>query len=115
MLKAVNLFTSEDVVPWKDVNLEGKLVILKIEFFVERYRDAKYQLVLVRSGFGCSPDSRGNAIFVRECHNDNPETYRIERCNNDILGIATEEAIKEWKEIYGEFNEKVMDCLKKEK
>lgn len=105
------LFTTNDCTPWRDIELEGKLCIIKESFFKEDFREAKYQLVYVGGGFGCRPDARGNAIFVKECHRDNPETYRIERCNNDILGIATEEAIKEWKTIYGEFNEEVLKRL----
>jgi hypothetical protein len=111
--REVNLFTEADVTPWRDVELEGKLLVLKDKYFKEDYRDAKYQLVLATGGFGCRPDARGNAIFVKECHKDNPETYRIERCNNDVLGIATEEAIAEWKSIYGEFNEEVLKMTRR--
>jgi len=105
------LFSESDCTPWKDVHLEGKLCVLKEKFFNEKFREAKYQLVYIGGGFGCNPDSMGNAIFVYECHNDKPERYRIERYNNDILGIATDEAIKEWKEIYGEFNEEILKYL----
>ena len=113
MKKEVNLLVEADVTPWRDVELEGKLLVIKDKCFKEDFRDAKYQLVLANGGFGCRPDARGNAIFVTECHTDNPEAYRIERCNNDILGIATEEAIAEWKSIYGEFNEEVLKMLSK--
>jgi hypothetical protein len=111
MKKEVNLLVESDTTPWKDVELEGKLVVIKDKYFTDDYRDAKYQLVIAVGGFGCNPIASGNAIFVKECHNDNPETYRIERCNNDILGIATEDAITEWKEIYGEFNEEVLKMI----
>ena len=111
MRKSINLLGTVDVTPWTDVNLESKILVLKDKCFKEEYRDAKYQLVIATGGFGCNPSSLGNAIFVRECRNDNPETYRIERYNNDILGIATDEAIAEWKEIYGEFNVEVLKML----
>ena len=111
MRKSVNLFTESDVTSWKNEELEGKLLIIKDKYFKAEYKDAKYQLVLATGGFGCRPDASGNAIFVQECHNDNPITYRIERCNNDVLGIATEGAIAEWKVIYGEFNEEVLRIL----
>lgn len=111
MRKSVNLFVEADTTPWRDIELEGKLLVIKDKNFKENYRDAKYQLVLATGGFGCRPDARGNAIYVKECHNDNPETYKIERCNNDILGIATETAIAEWKAVYGEFNEEVLKGL----
>ena len=113
MRKSGNLFTESDVTPWREENLEGKLIVIKDKFFKAEFKDAKYQLVLATGGFGCRPDARGNAIFVRECHNDNPEIYRIERCNNDILGIATDAAIAEWKAIYGEFNEETLKMLNK--
>ena len=105
------LFEEKDVTPWREERLEGKLIIIKDKFFKEPFREAKYQLVLATGGFGCDPSSLGNAIFVIECHTDNPEQYRIERCNNDILGIATEEAVAEWKKVYGEFNEEVLKII----
>ncbi len=113
-MQTKTLFTKNDYTSWKNVNLEGKLLIREVNNFKEDFRDAKYQLVLATGGFGCSPDARGNAIFVEEVHNDSPEHYRMERCDNEILGIATEEGIKEWKEKYGEFNEKVLNYLNKE-
>ena len=111
MRKSVNLFTETDVIPWREEELEGKLLVIKSSFFKAEYQDAKYQLVIAIGGFGCHSDARGNAIFVRECHNDNPQEYRIERYNNDILGIVTEEAVAEWKAIYGEFNDGVSKIL----
>lgn len=109
------LMTSEDITTenWKDVELEGRLLVLKTESLSESYRDAKYQLVLACGGFGCRPDARGNAIFIMECHTDNPERYRRERYNNDFLGFPTEKAITEWKEIYGKFNNEVLKELNK--
>ena len=111
MRKSINLLGETDTTPWKEVELGGKLLVLKDKYFTEEYKDAKYQLVIATGGFGCNPHSLGNAIFVRECHNDNPETYRIERYNDDIFGIATDEAVAEWKEIYGEFNAEVLKML----
>ena len=113
MRKSGNLFTESDITPWREENLEGKLIVIKDKFFKPEFKDAKYQLVLATGGFGCNPASLGNAIFVKECHKDNPEEYRLERYNNDILGIATDEAIVEWKSIYGEFNEDVLKVIGK--
>lgn len=109
-MKNANLFTVSDVTPWREVDLEGKLIIINDKFFKEDFKDAKYQLVLATGGFGCRPNARGNAIFVMECCAC-PETYRIERRDNNILGIATEAAIAEWKKIYGEFNDEVLKAL----
>ncbi|MBQ8218230.1 MAG: hypothetical protein IJZ79_02900 [Bacilli bacterium] len=88
--------TNEDVY---SENLTGRYVILKPEFFKAEYRDEKYQLVLCSGGFGCDPTKSGNAIFVKEI-NDNPESYRIERYNRDILGFAKDSVIAAHKEKY---------------
>ena len=90
-------------------NIEGKLVVIKPDFFKPEFREAKYQIVLATGGFGCEAGKLGNAVFVEEVHTDNPEHYRQERYN--LIGEPTEEIIKEWKSMYGEFNEKVQKVL----
>ena len=90
-------------------NIEGKLVVIKPDFFKPEFREAKYQIVLAAGGFGCDASKMGNAVFVEEVHTDNPEHYRQERYN--LIGEPTEEIIKEWKSMYGEFNEKVQKVL----
>ena len=90
-------------------NIEGKLVVIKPDFFKPEFRDAKYQIVLATGGFGCEEGKLGNAVFVEEVHTDNPEHYRQERYN--LIGEPTEEIIKEWKSMYGEFNKKVQKVL----
>lgn len=92
-------------------NIEGKLVVINSEFFKPEFRDAKFQIVLSRGGFGCDANKMGNAVFVTECC-ENPEEYRQERYN--LIGEPTEEIITEWKERYGEFNDKVLNTLKGE-
>lgn len=89
-------------------NIEGKLVVIKPDFFKPEFREAKYQLVLATGGFGCDADKLGTAVFVVECC-ENPEHYRQERYN--LIGEPTEEMIKEWKALYGEFNEEVKGQL----
>ena len=83
-------------------NIEGKLVVIKPDFFKPEFRDAKYQIVLACSG------KLGNAVFVTECC-ENPEHYRQERYN--LIGEPTEEIVAEWKALYGEFNEEVLKRL----
>lgn len=90
-------------------NIEGKLVVIKPDFFNPEFREAKYQIVLAAGGFGCDASKMGNAVFVEEVHTDNPEHYRQERYN--LIGEPTEEIIKEWKSMYGKFNEKVQKVL----
>ena len=77
-------------------NIEGKLVVIKPDFFKPEFKDAKYQIVL------------GTAVFVTECCED-PEEYRQERYN--LIGEPTKEMIEKWKSLYGEFNEKVQKAL----
>lgn len=74
---------------------ENKFVIIHPEYFKPQFREAKYQLFLAKGGFGCDPKKMGNAVFG----SDFEESYRQERYN--ILGVATEEAIKEWETEYG--------------
>lgn len=88
--------TDEDVY---SENLQGRYVILKEEFFKAEYRDEKYQLVLCSGGFGCDPSKIDNGIFVKEINN-NPGSYRIERCNHDILGFAKDSVVVAHKEKY---------------
>ena len=90
-------------------HIEGKLVVINHEFFKPEFRDAKYQIVLACSGFGCDADKLGTAVFVVECC-ENPEHYRQERYN--LIGEPTEEMITEWKALYGEFNDEVLNHIK---
>lgn len=94
-------------------HIEGKLVVIKPDFFKAEYRDAKYQLVLATGGFGCDADKMGNAVFVEEVYNDNPEHYRQERYN--LIGEPTDEMITEWKSLYGEFNDRVKKIMEEYK
>ena len=89
-------------------NIEGKLVVIKPDFFKPEFRDAKCQSVLACSGFGCDAGKLGSAVFVVECC-ENPEHYRQERYN--LIGEPTEEMIAEWKALYGEFNEEVLNHI----
>lgn len=90
-------------------NILNKLVVVKADFFKPEFREAKYQLVLATGGFGCDASKMGNAVSVTECCK-NQESYRQERYN--LIGEPTEKLIKEWKELYGEFNDKVLEILK---
>lgn len=89
-------------------HIEGKLVVIKPEFFKPEFREAKYQLVLATGGFGCDASKMGNAVFVTECC-ENPEIYRQERYN--LIGEPTKEMIAEWKSLYGEFNDEVLSHI----
>lgn len=79
----------------KGETFEDHFVIIAPEFFKPEFRDAKYQLFYAVGGFGCDPTKLGNAVFGADCD----EEYRQEKYN--ILGVATEDAIKEWESVYG--------------
>ena len=38
MKREVNLLVEADVTPWRDIELEGKLLVLKDKYFKEDYR-----------------------------------------------------------------------------
>lgn len=97
---------TEGLLPWTEGCIEGKVVVVKPEYFKPEYRNAKWQLVVAYGGFGCYPEKMGKAVFVQECTKENPENYRSEKQN--ILGIASEELIAEWKKEYGEFNDEAV-------
>ena len=74
---------------------EGKFVIISPDFFKPEYREAKNQLFLAKSGFGCDPSNSGGKIFG---------TFFDERSQTRreyVLGVATEDAIKTWEQTYG--------------
>ena len=73
---------------------ENKFVILKLSQFKPEYQEAKNQLFFAMSGFGCDPEKMGGKIFGRLWD----ENYQTRR--EYVLGVATEEAIKEWERIY---------------
>lgn len=93
-------------------NIEGKLVVIDPDFFKPEFREAKYQIVLALSGFGCDASKNGNAVYVEEIHTDNPEHYRQERYK--LIGEPTEEMIENWKSMYGEFNEETQRILNRQ-
>lgn len=73
---------------------EDKFVILNLVQFKEEYKEAKNQLFLAQTGFGCDPTKLGGKIFGRLWD----EKYQTRR--EYVLGVATEEAIREWEKTY---------------
>lgn len=47
------------------VKLEGMRAVVKAEFLAAEYADEASRTVDAQGGFGCSPDSMGNAVFAR--------------------------------------------------
>lgn len=90
--------TDEDVFT---TNIEGRYVIVKEEFLANAYRTEEYQLVKAVGGFGCNPKaSLGNAIYVEEQTSNDPQKYRVDRCDDAFIGIAKDSTVKSHKDKY---------------
>ena len=85
--------TIDDCVPnGLNENLEGKAIIIKSETLSPEFRTASHQLKIAKGGFGCAPDSRGNAVFCTDLYSG--KDSRFERW--DVLGVADIEKLPEW-------------------
>ena len=90
------MFSSNDYRELKDGETYlNKFVILNPEQFKPEYRTAQCQLFYAMGGFGCDPSKLGGKVFGTLF--DEPYQTRREL----ILGVATEDAIKEWEKYYG--------------
>lgn len=76
----------------KDLNYEGKVLVLSPRSLKEAYWTPKSQLWYAQSGFGCDPDARGRAVFCT-CLADGEQT-RWER--QEFLGVLREEFLPDW-------------------
>lgn len=82
----------EYCLPCSDESLEGKLVIIRPTSLAPEYRTADCQLGYALGGFGCSPASRGRAVYFQELYSG--KKCRWDR--TDILGIADREKLPDW-------------------
>ena len=73
-------------------SLEGQLIILKPESLTPEYRTADCQLAFATGGFGCEPNARGRAVYVKELYSG--KEYRMNV--GDVLGIADYAALPDW-------------------
>lgn len=90
------IFDNNDYTQLKDgETYEGKFIIISPDFFKPEYREAKCQLFLAKSGFGCDPSKLGGKIF------GNFFDERNQTRREYVLGVATEDAIKTWEKLYG--------------
>ena len=76
-------------------DLTGKVIIIKPEILAPEYRRAEKQLKIALSGFGCNPDSRGNAVYCKELYSGKESCFE----RYDILGVADIEKLPEWAKI----------------
>lgn len=68
----------------------GKVCIIPLSKLAEGYKEPKYQLFRVQSGFGVTPSSNGNACYGHFCADG--EKCRWEKYN--FIGVANEEVEK---------------------
>ena len=73
----------------------NQFVILSLDNFKPEYQTAQFQLFYAETGFGCNPSNLGGKVFGRIFD----ERFQTRR--EDILGVATEDAITEWEKTYG--------------
>lgn len=73
-------------------SLKGKVIILKPESLTPEYRTADCQLVIATGGFGCEPNARGRAVYVKELYSG--KEYRMNI--GDVLGIADFNTLPDW-------------------
>ena len=82
------------------IELEGKYILVSKKILKPEYHDNEKRVFFCEDGFGCSPNTVGNAIFgyyVFDNEKCRIEGYQVER-------LATEEEIKKAKELKNEIN-----------
>ena len=84
-IKECNRITSKD-------DLHNRVVVIKPDVLRREYQHATHQLVLVTSGFGASPNSRGSACYCTNLYTG--KSGRYER--QDILGTLDEDQLPKW-------------------
>lgn len=75
-----------------DADLKGKVVAIKADALRPEYRARSHQLTLATGGFGCSPGSRGSAVYGTNIYSG--EQDRWDR--RDILGVVRDDALPGW-------------------
>ena len=100
------MFTKENVIPGShSANFAGQWLILDLNWSVKQgymkkeYCNLENQLWYAKSGFGCDPQKMGRKIFGTFA-SDFDSGYIV--CREEVLGIATPEAIQAWKEAFPE-------------
>jgi len=89
----VQKLTAADCMPKElKVDWEGKLLIVNPDNLAPEYRSAQHQLVLCMGGFGSKPDSRGNAVYVKELYSGKEMRYE----KYQIAGLAAPDKLPDW-------------------
>jgi hypothetical protein len=85
------VLTKTDVLPLED-EIKGKYVVLKAEHLSPQFRTAKHQVVLAKSGFGCSASARGRAVYTQTLDGGESLEYYS---RFDFLGMPKPEVLAE--------------------
>ena len=91
-LQVQKLTVADCIQTGKDMDWEGRLLIVKPESLAPEYRSAQHQLAVCMGGFGSKPNARGNAVYVKELHSG--KEMRYERFQ--IAGIADYDKLPDW-------------------
>lgn len=88
----LNLWDKKQVNPSKDMNFEGKVMVLMPEILNEQHKTRDEQLFYAFGGFGCDSD-KGNKKVMGEFLTDGEKTnfYRF-----DFLGEAKTDLLPDW-------------------
>ena len=92
-IKKVEIISSEDIyciiydIAEGD-NCEGCVIAMNTKCMIDSKKEAKFQLGIAQSGFGCSPNSSGRAVFVKFLDG---ETARVNR--EELLGVVKKEVV----------------------
>lgn len=88
----LNLWDKSQVIPPKDIDFEGKVIVLKPEVLNEQHKMRDEQLFYAYGGFGCAPNKNDRKV-MGEFLTDGEKTsfYR-----HDFLGEAKQELLPDW-------------------
>ena len=86
----MKLFDKSHCSPDKDY--EGKVLVLKPECLKDEYKRPEYQLFLARTGFGCNPGARGQAVIGQFLFDGEHTQFR----RSDFTGALDDAHLPEW-------------------
>lgn len=90
----LGLFDRSHCISEKDgeIDYTGKVLVLDPSTLKDEYKTPNDQLFLAKTGFGCSPNSRGRKVFG-EFLKDGEKAHFM---RSDFLGAIQEEYLPEW-------------------
>ncbi len=91
--QALGLFDREHcALGMYDENVEGKVLVMKLDTLLEKFWSPENQLWLANGGFGCDPKASGRAIHAT-CLGDGESVYWN---REDFCGVLNEQYLPEW-------------------